>query len=290
MSYPKTVIACITAHGGIDVDSEGELTEEYIVPPGVRIIKLSAVSPGVCNLVFEEETVIFIDAIFEFIRGRKRFTQKTVEQLAERFRKLDEETKNIEGTRIQGLDSRAEGEPDLLVEDYFHHADNKYTVKTYLPGDEIVNKVYVRNNRELSASPLDLKINLMNVRGVPDLVEKITGKKTGLRPRDEDDSSEIHLNQGIDYLIEKGVTTIVLIDLSCSFFGVQGTDFAKPSASANESRPGKNKKGKKSPSPEESPDSKELDDRTTRKARNTLKKKGQNGGKKTKKKKTKRKY
>lgn len=288
MSYPKTVIACITAHGGIDVDSEGELTEEYIVPPGVRIIKLSAVSPGVCNLVFEEETVIFIDAIFEFIRGRKRFTQRTVEKLAERLHELDEETKNIEGTRIQGLESRAEGAPDLLVEDYFHHADNKYTVRTYLPGEEIINKVYVRNNRELSASPFDLKINLMNVRGVPDLVEKISGKKTGLRSRTEDDSSEIHLNQGIDYLIEKGVTTIVVVDLSCSFFGVQGADFTKPSATAaSESRPRKSKTGKKTPSPEESPDSDELDDRTTRRARNTLKKSGQNGGKKAKKRKTK---
>jgi hypothetical protein len=290
MSYPKTVIACITAHGGIDVDRNGELTEEYIVPDGVRIIKLSAVSLGVCNLVFEGETGIFIDAIFEFIAGRKRFTQRTVEKLAERLHELDEETKNVEGTRIQGLESRAEGEPDRLVEEYFHHADKKYTVRTYIPGEEIINKVYVRDNREFSESPFDLKINLMNVRGVPDLVEKITGKKTGLRSRGEDDSSEIHLNQGIDYLVGKGVTTIVLVDLSCSFFGVQGSDFTKPSAAAaaSESRPRKSKTGKKTPSHEESPDS-ELDARTTRIARNGLKKSGQNGGKKRRNRKTKRK-
>jgi hypothetical protein len=286
MSYPKTVIACITAHGGIDVDRNGELTEEYIVPDGVRIIKLSAVSPGVCNLVFEGETGVFVDAIFEFIAGRKRFTQRTVEKLAERLHELDEETKNVEGTRIQGLESRAEGAPDLLTEEYFHHADKKYTVRTYLPGEEIINKVYVRDNREFSESPFDLKINLMNVRGVPDLVEIISGKKTGLRSRGEDDSSEIHLNQGIDYLVGKKVTTIVLVDLSCSFFGVQGADFTKPSASTSEARPRKSKTGKKTPSPEESSDS-ELDPRSTRRARAALKKMGQNGGKKRRNRKTK---
>jgi hypothetical protein len=306
MSYPDTVMACVTAHGGIDVTAHGELLEHYLVPEGVKIIKLSAVSPGICNMVTEEESESFIEEIFKFIRGskgrkpRKKFTRETVEKLAAHFHKLDEATDNIEGCRRQGLDSRTEGVPDPLIEDYFHHADTKYVVQEYSGGDEILNKVYVRNNRELALSPFDLKINLMNVVGVPDLVEKITGKKTGLRPRPgAEDSSEIHLNHAINYLTDRGVTTIVLVDLSCSFFGVQGTDFTKPSAeteaaSTGRKTPGKKSRRKRTPSPEEeSPSSEEeaateLTPRTSRRLRKELKAKGLYGGKKLNKKMNKR--
>jgi len=141
---PETVMACVTAHGGIDVTVHGELFERYIVPEGVKIIKLSAVSPGICNMVSDEESEFFIEEIFKFIRGskgrkpRKNFTRGTVEKLAAHFHKLDKATDNIDGCRRQGLDARAEGVPDTLIEDYFHHADTKYVVNEYSAGDEIL--------------------------------------------------------------------------------------------------------------------------------------------------------
>jgi hypothetical protein len=132
-------------------------------------------------------------------------------------------------------------------------------------------------------------------------VEKITGKKTGLRPRPGviEDSSEIHLNHAINYLTDRGVTTIVLVDLSCSFFGVKGTDFTKPSAEAEATstgikNPSKKTRRKRTPSPEEeSPSSEEetateLTPRTSRRLRKELKAKGLYGGKKMNKKTNKR--
>jgi hypothetical protein len=248
MSYPSETILSITAHGGIELTKK-DVPTYFTVPEGIKITKLSAVVPGVCNLVSPDDTEEFNKHILEVIRKLeirrsrrissrsesrsgsraagsskyKKMNRKTLEKMITFFQNTIKDTDNE--VHKSARQTRRLGKPDVETEEYIFHSDKSYKVCEYKPGETIINKIYARNEKEI-AGPWDLKINAMNVEGKPDLIQVIKGRRGHLRG--EEDNTFIYLNEIVDFLAQQGVRHIILLDFSCSVFGREDDDFTNP--------------------------------------------------------------
>lgn len=234
MSYPKQIILSVTSHGGIDLDRNDNVVF-VSVPEEMKLIKLSAVVPGVCNMVSSDDTAWTNAYILWFIQNHKDarkggpFLKEDIEILADTLKKEDE--KGVKEVHKDAKKSRRAGESDPDAEQFVFHADKSYNVSEYAPGESVINKLYTRNDREHIETPFDLKINALNVTGMPDIIEEIMIEKkrgkTGSK-RGEVKNSDIHLKDIFDFLKEKGVNDVILLDFSCSVFGRADGDFTRP--------------------------------------------------------------
>jgi len=243
MSYPSEVILSITAHGGIELTKK-DVPSYFTVPEGIKITKLSAVVPGVCNLVSPDDTEEFNKHILEVIRkletrrSRRSRSRSRSKSMAPQYKRMDAKTLSKMITHFQSTivdsdqevhkttrQSRRNGEPDSESEEYIFHSDKSYRVCKYKPGQTIINKVYARNEKEI-VTPWDLKINAMNVEGRPDLIQEIKGRRGYLRG--EEENTFVYLKEIVDFLTQRGVKHIILLDFSCSVFGRETDDFTNP--------------------------------------------------------------
>jgi len=221
MSYPEFVIVQATSHGGIELDDEGNPVE-FQLPPGMTVTKLSAVTPGVCNVLTPEVSNYFtrvllsnkaiILELLEFMQDKslEYITElgapKIIEGLIQSFKGQDANT-------VERVESgmKASGEIDTDLLDYIHSFDQSYS---YTPKRmRMVNKLYSRSSEEYFSEGIegtwDYKINILNVSGHPDLIREIAG-------RTHRQFSEISTKDIMGFLYERGVRGVFFVDFSCS--------------------------------------------------------------------------
>ena len=220
--YPEFVIVQATSHGGIELDDEGNPVE-FQLPPGMTVTKLSAVTPGVCNVLSSETSNFFtrvllgnkhlILELIEYMQTRsledivELGTPRLIEDLITLFKGKDIHTVEEVEDRMK---NSGEIDPGLL--DYIHGFDQSYS---YTPKRmRMVNKLYSRSSEEYFSQGVqgtwDYKINVLNVPGQPDLIREIVGRKHHKR------FSEISTKEIMGFLYERGVRGVFFVDFACS--------------------------------------------------------------------------
>ena len=243
MNYPKTVVIAITCHGTIVIDNETNEAETFSIPNKMKIIKLSAVTPGVCNFTVDEDVDKFIKTILDKEHKKMDKEIKTpntyVKTLANLYQNIEKET--LIETMKASTDSN-----ESIRKEYIRNLDKRYKIVNYnKKHPKMVNKLYTRNSKtEQNISEWDFGIFALNVLGKPDLITLLKGRSY------KDTNVTVKLEEIIYYLKGKGVEQIILLDMSCSNFEYE--------------------------------DNTSVNERTTRSIRNNLLKQNLNGGKKKK--------
>ena len=212
MSYPKSVIVVITCHGVIQIEKSNNQPKLFKIPNDMKIVKLSAVTPGVCNMTIDDDVNEFIDLILD--KKKKKEMKEGLENPEKYAKTLGELYKKIEKETVENLYTESPDSNTILRKTFIQHRDKSYKIVTYnQKHPNMINKEYVRNNKnEQNSSKWDYGIYCLNVNGKPDLITKIKGRTY----RDKDTS--IFLNEIIDFLHQQGVKEVILVDLSCSNF------------------------------------------------------------------------
>jgi hypothetical protein len=224
MAYPESVILQITTHGSIELD-ENNQPIEFNFQPGMFLTKLSAVTPGTCNIMSAESSNYFsrtimnnIDRILWLLNFNRIISEEELEQmgtpgLIKSFVRIfkREDTADLKDVEHQLQTADSDIDPDYLK--YFHNYDQSYL---YSPKKtSAINKVYVRGQGEIFGAPKigtwDYKINVLNMPGQPDLMREIAGRTHYNR-------SKITFKDIMDFLYAHGVRYVFLFDFSCSIF------------------------------------------------------------------------
>lgn len=219
--YPEFVIVQATSHGEIELDDEGN-PAEFQLPPGMTVTKLSAVTPGVCNVLTPELSNFFTRALLgntQSILGLLKYMQtKSLQYIAEMgtprlIKEMVELFKGLDIHTVEHVETemKASGEIDKDLLDYIHGFDQSYS---YTPKRmRMVNKLYSRSSEEYFSKGVegtwDYKINVLNVPGQPDLIREIAGRK-------HRQFSEISTKEIMGFLYERGVRGVFFVDFSCS--------------------------------------------------------------------------
>jgi hypothetical protein len=261
IQYPETVVIIVTTHGEIRLDDTGK-PKTFILPEGMKLTKLSAVVPGVCNYMTSDESDDYVETIISWLKrlDQKKITingaqQNLVTTMAGVFQKedstrtlpdvekdlrekkrqrnqinkpqqLENENNDENISESDEYEDQDDDEEDIKhSENYVYHSDVQYPSSTYENeryktrsvvkkpiNNTVINKTYIRKNAtEQFESPWDFKISVLNVIGYPDLLVEMVG-------RHYIEESEVTLKQITQYLYNRGVREIILVDFSCSVF------------------------------------------------------------------------
>jgi hypothetical protein len=241
MSYPETVILAVTTHGEIPTFITADRMHAPVtfeLPEGMTLKKVSAVAPGVCNIMHTIDADEYIQDIINWVKTLKPkelLTEDIGSEVASYLKEEDYENEYIPISRkIQ--DNRRKKNRNFAHEDddedddkelvrYLDNWNKNYKQGSYSnpakrlrsstknpPRTEVLNKFYARkNDSELFRGVWDFQIIALNVVGYPDIMREIEG-------RSHKGSSSVFLDEIVTFLHDKGVKNIILIDLSCSSF------------------------------------------------------------------------
>jgi hypothetical protein len=241
MVFPETVVLSITVHGLMSV--ENGAVAEFTVPDGMRIIKISAVAPGVCNVTTESE----IEKANASIRKVFGSPQLRYEDIEPNLASLVQSLKTLESDTTPTIRSQLKGEKDTDMSNFLRHTDKGFSIVHYESGKPIINKEFGRSDGEELESVDDYKITALNVVGQPDLHSIIVSERPGATMTRGSTKSEeqylLRLSTIVTFLQENGVKNIVLFDFSCSEM-TEGSERAIRNARLNLVKQGK-KGGKK---------------------------------------------
>jgi len=226
MNYPETALIVITSHGEIPITKD-PITKEnipytFIIPNEISsITKLSVIAPGVCNITNTEDVDDFVKRLMEKIKDPNEYNGLLTDPI-NYLNFLAQFNKEIENQvvmeTIKEKHAKTENYDPTVHDDYVYHINKRYNVTQYKSDDEMLNKVYTRNNRtDLNISAWDHQMILVNALGKPDLFIEINGKSF------QDKNSELVFSNVVEFLKNKGVKNIILIDLSCSVFESEAT-------------------------------------------------------------------
>lgn len=218
MVFPKTVVLSITVHGLMSV--ENGAVAEFTVPDGMRIIKVSAVAPGVCNVTTEKE----IETANASIRKVFDSPELSYEEKESKLASLVQSLKTLESDTTATIRSQLKTQKDEdTIEDMLNmlrYMDIGFTTVEYLPGEPIINKEFGRSDGEGLESVDDYKITALNVEGQPDLHSNIVSGRYGATMTKGSTKSEgqylLRLSTIVTFLQERNVKNLVLFDFSCS--------------------------------------------------------------------------
>jgi hypothetical protein len=242
MSYPETVILAVTMHGVIPTfitEDRKQTAFTFELPEGMTLKKVSAVAPGVCNIMHTIDAEEYIQYIINWVKTLKPkelLTEDIGSEVASYLKEEDYENEYIpisrEIQRFKQKQSRKfsqdkddDGKPDKELIRYLDNWDKNYKQGSYSnpakrlrssiknpPRTRVLNKMYARrNDSEQFRGVWDFQIIALNVVGYPDIVREIEG-------RSHKGSSSVFLYDIVTFLHDKGVKNIILIDLSCSSF------------------------------------------------------------------------
>lgn len=208
VKLPETLVLFVTVHGNIPVDST---PQTYKIPEGITVTKVSATAMGVCNITTEDTVNVIRDRI------KTKFDPNNVE---ESLKTVFPDLQSIKKEIVQTVESQLKSEVAHkgLFTQYLHSSDRPMTIRTYKPGEFILNKQYARNfeGRERT---YDFKINVMDV-GNPDLLDILVKGYSGAQTRRQANRDSVTLDTSylISFLQGQGVKHVVLFDYSCSTF------------------------------------------------------------------------
>ena len=214
MVFPETVVLSITVHGLISVENGAVTT--FTVPDGIRIIKISAVAPGVCNVTTESE----IETANASIRKVFGSPQLRYEDIEPKLASLVQSLKTLEYDTTPTIRSQLKGEKDTDMSNFLRHTDKGFSIVNYESGKTMINKEFGRSDGEGLESVDDYKITALNAVGQPDIHSLIVPERPGATMTRASTKSEgqylLRLSTIVTFLKEKGVKNIVLFDFSCS--------------------------------------------------------------------------
>jgi len=214
MEFPETVVLSITLHGQMSVKNGA--VGEFTVPEGMRIIKVSAVAPGVCNVTTESE-IEKANASIRKVFGSPDLTYKdVVSKLAPPVQSL----KTLESDTTHTIRSQLKGEKNTDMSNFLSHTDKGFSIVNYESGKPMINKEFGRSGGEGRKSVDDYKITALNAVGQPDLHSIIVSGRSGATDTRGSIKSEgeflLRLSTIVTFLQKEGVKNILLFDFSCS--------------------------------------------------------------------------
>jgi hypothetical protein len=214
MVFPETVVLSITLHGRMSVENGAVTT--FTVPQGMRIIKVSAVTPGVCNVTTESE----IEKANASIRKVFGSPQLRYEEIEPKLASLVQSLKTLESDTTATIRSQLKTQKDEDMINMLRYTDKGFRVVQYESGKPIINKEFGRSDGEGLESVDDYKITALNVEGQPDLHSIIVSERSGATMTRGSTKSEgeflLRLSTIVTFLQERGVKNIILFDFSCS--------------------------------------------------------------------------
>jgi hypothetical protein len=214
MEFPETLVLSITLHGLISVEN-GAVTN-FTVPQGMRILKVSAVTPGVCNVTTEEE-ITTANASIRNVFGNPKLKY---EEVASKLTPLIKTLKTLESDTLPTIRSQLKKEEDVNMRNMLRYTDKGFKVVEYESGKPIINKEFGRSDGEGLKSVEDYKITALNAVGQPDIHSLIVSERPGATMTRASTKSEgeflLRLSTIVTFLQERGVKNLVLFDFSCS--------------------------------------------------------------------------
>jgi hypothetical protein len=214
MVFPETVVLSITLHGRMSVENGAVTT--FTVPQGMRIIKVSAVTPGVCNVTTESE----IEKANASIRKVFGSPQLRYEEIESKLASLVQSLKTLESDTTATIRSQLKTQKDEVMINMLRYTDKGFRVVQYESGKTMINKEFGRSDGEGVESVEDYKITALNAMGQPDLHSNIVSERSGATMTRGSTKSEgeflLRLSTIVTFLQERGVKNILLFDFSCS--------------------------------------------------------------------------
>lgn len=212
VKLPETLVLSITTHGVIPI--ENEEPKEFKVPEGMKITKVSLATIGVCNITTTEK----VESISNYIA--KVFEDTTLDT-TQKLEKIVPEVKRVHGDITRNVEQNiktSEYATDTHFREFLTYSDRPQTIKIYEAGQSLLDKIFVRSIEEGADSPYDYKINMLNVKGRPDLVKLfITGRLSpATRSSIKQEEMGIEFSTIADVLSYKGVKHLIVFDFSCS--------------------------------------------------------------------------
>lgn len=214
MVFPETLVLSITVHGLMSV--ENGAVAEFTVPEGMRIIKVSAVAPGVCNVTTEEE----IETANTSIRKVFGSPDLTYKDVVSKLAPLVQSLKTLESDTTPTIRSQLKREKDTDMSNFLLHTNKGFSIVNYESGKPMINKEFGRSGGEGLKSVDDYKITALNAVGEPDIHSLIVSERPGATMTRASTKSEgeflLRLSTIVTFLQERGVKNILLFDFSCS--------------------------------------------------------------------------
>ena len=204
--FPETLVLSITLHGSMTTDDF--MIEEFTIPSDMHVVKISAVAPGICNLMVEDDANVINSDIYRYYNSPALTlgnVERTLTDVIERLRQL--ETVNT----IRQY-------PGAEASDYYRGIDTGFSVVKYDGTKPMIDKIFERSSKEGMSSINDYKITIINSPGRPDLFKLISKGHVGIETRasSQGELPTVTLSELVYYLRNKGVMNLVIFDFSCS--------------------------------------------------------------------------
>jgi hypothetical protein len=227
-NFPKKILLSVTTHGILKSwksKAFGRELDTFIIPDGIKLIKMNIATLGECNFMAPETVTEFTKLIkrYEPYIIKKGKEDRIIKQKLESISKLiktKEEEEKLPSIEVQMLDiikKKKEGkklnedEKEMMneINRYLTAYNKSYNISIFNPGEITVNKTFKRSNIEANKS--DWIIKIINMPNQPDLLPYMVRQT-------RKGESEIKLEEIVNFLKERGVEEIFLIDFSCALF------------------------------------------------------------------------
>jgi len=236
----ENAIIQVTTHGIIPLNDKGE-PELFKLPPGMTLIKMSAVTPGVCNFLESNISYYTTSTILKNMTSINRLLNHEAtsgEPLSETskqyFNSLANLFRNGDTLQVKEIASRVQSrlsqgvktfvDPDEV--DYFHTLDRNYVLTLFKDEQLVANKLYERSDKEFfgvqpgdpdsKTHTWDFKVNRLDQPGQPDLMMVINTRPVSSSKVSA--ISDVSLKELLFYLHRTGVKNVIIFDFSCSAF------------------------------------------------------------------------
>jgi hypothetical protein len=213
----NTAVIAITTHGAIPTDDAGSIVT-FEVPEGMTITKMSIAPVGVCNMAAPDDSIAMARAASDvFNDPNPKYTlQQRIDTIVPILTALQKGVvANVAKRQTRGV-PKNQPEYEFLV-----YADRSSAVNTYNPGQELINKIYVKNPGEGAGHPYDFKMPILNKPNNPNFLQLLTQGRLGPETRsmgmnNEQYTTLSYIAGALRYQCQ--VERLVLLDYSCSSF------------------------------------------------------------------------
>lgn len=198
---PQKIVVAITTHGHIPYCDITNTVEQFAIPQGFKLNKISIASPGNVNVTTEFARCNVLNCVLHHINSQLDSNKSNYSKL-----------KDL-GSIVQNADSTYKlNKNDPLEKKYAYGLDKGYTVHSLYPGDMIANKIYTSNCKEKTNNYLTMPILNLPDHELLDLMNC---------------TQEVSLSSIIKFVMDNGVNELTIIDFSCStFMNTNKTKFA----------------------------------------------------------------
>jgi hypothetical protein len=206
---PAELVVLATAHGAIPIES-GQVPT-FTVPDDIKITRVLATRPGVCNITTEDQ----INQVVKDMRA----DGSPPEEIQGAIQTL----RSTQGKVIKSILAQLKTEDSNMTALYQQFLRSRIatpTVQVFHAGDTLVAKRLERNKGEGESAAFDYKLNALNMPGTPDLFDLLLLEASGpaTQTRSRDSGVSVEFNILVDILKSRGVKHLVFYDLTCSSF------------------------------------------------------------------------